>query len=441
LGIEYITLLVVGVMILLMIAGVPLAWITMSLAVGCTLAWLGPAGLPLVASRVYGFVNEYVFVAVPLFVLMACILERSGVAKDLYDAMRLFAGRLPGGVAVQTTLVAMVMAAMTGIIGGEIVLLGLIALPQMLRLGYDRNLAIGIICAGGSLGTMIPPSIVLIFYGLTANVPIGELFIAVVMPGLLLASIYLVYTLMRCGLRPELGPPLPAAERDMPLRAKFRLLGGLVLPMGIAFAVLGAIYAGVAAVSEAAAVGVAGSIFAAWVRGTLTWQLLRECMQQTMSTCGLLLWLTFGATALIGVYNLLGGIRFIHDAMGELPFAPIVVILLMMAVLVVLGMFMDWVGILLLTMPIFVPIIKNLGYDPIWFGILFCMNMQISYLSPPFGPAAFYLKSVAPPEISLQDIFRGLWPFMLMQFTGVLMVILFPEIALWLPRLLRSGGP
>jgi len=177
------------------------------------------------------------------------------------------------------------------------------------------------------------------------------------------------------------------------------------------------------------------------VRGTLTWQLLRECVQQTMSTCGLLLWLTFGATALIGVYNLLGGIRFIHDAMGELPFEPIVVILLMMAVLIVLGMFMDWVGILLLTMPIFVPIIKNLGYDPIWFGILFCMNMQISYLSPPFGPAAFYLKSVAPPEISLQDIFRALWPFMLMQLTGLLIVITFPEIALWLPRMLRSGGP
>jgi TRAP-type mannitol/chloroaromatic compound transport system permease large subunit len=159
-----------------------------------------------------------------------------------------------------------------------------------------------------------------------------------------------------------------------------------------------------------------------------------------MSTCGLLLWLTFGATALIGVYNLLGGIRFIHDATGELPYEPIVVILLMMVVLIVLGMFKDCVGILLLTMPIFVPIIKNLGYDPVWFGILFCMNMQISYLSPPFGPAAFYLKSVAPPEISLQHIFRALWPFMLMQLTGLLLVMMFPEIALWLPRVLMGGG-
>jgi tripartite ATP-independent transporter DctM subunit len=287
---------------------------------------------------------------------------------------------------------------------------------------------------------MIPPSIVLIFYGLTANVSIGELFVAVIMPGLLLAGLYLVYILVICGLRPEIAPPLPFEERNIPLADKLRMLKGLILPMGIAFGVLGSIYTGVAAVTEAAAVGVAGTIFAAWVRGALSWGLLRDACQQTMSTCGLLLWLTFGATALIGVYNLLGGIRFIHDAMTDLPFAPIVVVLLMMAVLIVLGLFMDWVGILLLTMPIFVPIIQSLGYDPIWFGILFCMNMQISYLSPPFGPAAFYLKSVAPPEISLHDIYKALWPFMLVQIAAMLLVMFFPQIALWLPAALRGGG-
>jgi tripartite ATP-independent transporter DctM subunit len=260
------------------------------------------------------------------------------------------------------------------------------------------------------------------------------------MPGLLLASFYLVYTLVRCSLDPTLGPPLPAQERDMPLGQKLALLKGLILPMGIAIAVLGSIYAGIAAVSEAAAVGVAGTIFAAWVRGELSWTMLREALHQTMATCGLLLWLTFGATALIGVYNLLGGIRFIQSAMTDLPFEPIVIVLIMMAILIVLGMFMDWVGILLLTMPIFVPIVERLGYDPIWFGILFCMNMQISYLSPPFGPAAFYLKSVAPPEISLQDIFRALWPFMLMQIAAIVMVMMFPQIALWLPAVLRGGG-
>jgi tripartite ATP-independent transporter DctM subunit len=439
-SIELITLLMVGSLLLLLIMGVPMAFALGFVAVAFAFGSFGWDALQLIASRIYGFVSVYVLIAVPMFLLMASIMDRSGVARDLYDAMSVWAGGLPGGIAVMTLIAAVFMAATTGIIGGEIILLGLVALPQMLRLGYDKNLAIGTICAGGSLGTMIPPSIVLIFYGLTANVSIGELFIAVVMPGLLLASFYLVYTLIRCGLDPTLGPPLPARERDMPLGQKLALLKGLILPMGIAIAVLGSIYAGIAAVSEAAAVGVAGTIFAAWVRGELSWAMMREALHQTMATCGLLLWLTFGATALIGVYNLLGGIRFIQDAMTDLPFEPIVIVLIMMAILIVLGMFMDWVGILLLTMPIFVPIIEELGYDPIWFGILFCMNMQISYLSPPFGPAAFYLKSVAPPEISLQDIFRALWPFILMQIAAIVMVMMFPQIALWLPAVLRGGG-
>jgi tripartite ATP-independent transporter DctM subunit len=439
-SIELITILMVGSLLLLLLIGMPMALALGFVAVSFAFAFFGWDALQLISSRIYGFVSVYVLLAVPMFLLMATIMDRSGVARDLYDAMSVWAGPMPGGIAVMTLVAAVFMAATTGIIGGEIILLGLVALPQMLRLGYQKNLAIGTICAGGSLGTMIPPSIVLIFYGLTANVSIGELFVAVIMPGLLLAGLYLVYILVSCGLRPEIAPPLPFEERNIPLAAKLRMLKGLILPMGIAFGVLGSIYTGVAAVTEAAAVGVAGTIFAAWVRGALSWGLLRDACQQTMSTCGLLLWLTFGATALIGVYNLLGGIRFIHDAMTDLPFAPIVVVLLMMAVLIVLGLFMDWVGILLLTMPIFVPIIQSLGYDPIWFGILFCINMQISYLSPPFGPAAFYLKSVAPPEISLQDIYRSLWPFMLMQMAALLLVMAFPQIALWLPEMLMRGG-
>ena len=439
-SIELITIAMVGTLLLLLVIGMPMALALGFVAVAFAFAFFGWNALQLISSRIYGFVSVYVLIAVPMFLLMAAIMDRSGVARDLYDAMSIWAGGLPGGVAVMTLIAAVFMAATTGIIGGEIILLGLVALPQMLRLGYQKNLAIGTICAGGSLGTMIPPSIVLIFYGLTANVSIGVLFVAVIMPGLLLAGIYLVYTLVRCWLNPSLAPPLPYEERNIPLADKFRLLKGLILPMGIAFAVLGSIYTGTAAVTEAAAVGVAGTIFAAWVRGELSWTMLRDACHQTMSTCGLLLWLTFGATALIGVYNLLGGIRFIHDVMTDLPFEPIVIVLIMMAVLIVLGCFMDWVGILLLTMPIFVPIIEDLGYDPIWFGILFCMNMQISYLSPPFGPAAFYLKSVAPPEISLQDIFRALWPFILMQIFAMLLVMFFPQIALWLPAALRAGG-
>ena len=271
-SIEIITLLMVGSLLFLVLIGMPLAFALGFVAVGFAYTFFGFSAIQLIASRIYGFVNVYVLLSVPMFLLMAAIMDRSGVARDLYDAISVWAGGLPGGVAVMTLVAAVFMAATTGIIGGEIILLGLVAMPQMLRLGYHKNLAIGTICAGGSLGTMIPPSIVLIFYGLTANVAIGDLFIAVVMPGLLLAGFYLVYILIRCALNPKLGPPLPFEERDIPLSEKLGLLKGLILPMGIAFGVLASIYAGVAAVAEAAAVGVAGTILAAWLRGALGWE-------------------------------------------------------------------------------------------------------------------------------------------------------------------------
>ncbi|MFM8679388.1 MAG: TRAP transporter large permease subunit [Alphaproteobacteria bacterium] len=436
LGIGGATLLILAVMIGLMLTGMPLAWVLLTIACGCTVLWIGPSGLPLVGSRVFGFVQEYVFVAVPLFVLMACIMERSGVAKDLYNAMYIFSGNLPGGVAMQTVVVAMIMAAMTGIIGGEIVLLGLIALPQMLRLGYDKKLAIGTICAGGSLGTMIPPSVVLIVYGLTASVSIGDLFKAAFIPGILMGCLYIAYILIRCRLDPSLGPPAPAEERNIPMAQKLAMLKGLVLPLLIIFWVLGSIYFGIAAVTEAAGVGVVGAIVSAAIRGELNWKMMRESLVQTMETVGILIWLTFGAFAFIGIYNIMGGTNFVRQMITGLPVAPIVIILIMMAILLVLGCLIDWIGICLLTMPIFVPIIKDLGYDPVWFGILFCMNMQVSYLSPPFGPACFYLKGVAPPDITLQQIFSSIWPFMGLQITALLIVLFFPEVALFLPRLL-----
>jgi tripartite ATP-independent transporter DctM subunit len=431
LDIGTISLLIIVVMIALMLTGMPLAWVTMLLAVGCTLFWLGPAGLPLVASRVYGFVSEYVFVAVPLFVLMACILEGSGVARDLYRAMHVFAGGLPGGLAVQTTMVAVVMAAMTGIIGGEIVLLGLLALPQMLRLRYDPSLAIGTICAGGSLGTMIPPSVVLILYGLTANVSIGDLFLAGITPGLLLGGLYVGYIVLRCSLNPSLGPPAPLEERQMPLREKLALLKGLILPLMIIVWVLGSIYGGIASVTESAGIGACGALASAWLRKELTWALIKRSLLQTMTTVGILLWLAFGANALIGIYNIMGGTGYVRGLISGLPLEPLGIIVVMMLILVVLGMFMDWIGILLLTMPIFVPVATDLGFNPVWFGILFCMNMQASYLTPPFGPAAFYLKSVAPPEITMQTIFRGVLPFVGLQLIGLLVILFFPQIALW----------
>ena len=437
-SIELVSLVMVGAIAVLLVMGLPLAFVTGAVAMAFAVGNFGLNGLFLIESRILSLVREFVLVAVPMFILMASVLERSGVARDLYRAMHIWAGGLRGGLAVQTMIVAVLMAAMTGIIGGEIILLGLVALPQMLRLNYDRGLAIGTICAGGSLGTMIPPSIVLIVYGLTAGVDIGRLFVATIVPGLLLASIYIGYIVVRCRLNPELGPPAPPEERNLPRAEKVRLIGGLVLPLGVAGGVLGSIYLGVASVSEAAGMGAVGAILSAAARRELNWPMLRDALHQTMNTCGMLLWITFGATALIGVYNLLGGDAFVKDLVTGLPLPPLGIIAVMMAVLIVLGLFMDWIGICLLAMPIFVPIVIALGYSPVWFGILFCMNMQISYLTPPFGPAAFYLKGVAPPGIELGHIYKALWPFIGLQALGLAAVLFFPEVALWLPEAVRG---
>lgn len=434
-SIELITVLMFGGMIVLLLLGLPLAFVTGIIAVAFGLGLFGLPSLLLVSSRIYSFMNEYVLVSVPMFILMASLMERSGVARDLFRAMHVWAGGLRGGLAVQTTIAATIMAAMTGIIGGEVVLLGLVALPQMLRLGYDRKLAIGTICAGGSLGSMIPPSIVLVIYGLTVNVSIGDLFSAAVFPGLIMAGMFIAYILIRCYINPKLGPPAPAEERNIPLIEKVLMLKSIALPMLIAASVLGTIYTGVASVTEAAGMGVIGTAIAAALRRELNWPMIQGALIQTMTTCGILLWVSFGATAMIGVYNLAGGPAFIRNLMVGLPVAPIVVIFIMMAILFILGCLMDWIGICLLTMPIFVPIVKALGYDPIWFGVLFCMNMQVSYLSPPFGPAAFYLKGVAPPDISLNEIFSAMWPFIGLQVVAIALIIFFPALALWLPSL------
>lgn len=425
-GIEYGTLTMFVMLFILLLTGMPLAFVTLMVALIFALGWFGPLVVPLITSNIFSFVSSFVFVSVPMFVLMAAILDRSGIARDLFDAMRLVGGRLRGGVAIQTIAVAVILAAMSGIIGGEVVLLGLVALPQMLRLGYDKHLAIGVVCAGGALGTMVPPSIVLIIYGLTANVSIGDLFTASFLPGLMLASFYVAYVLVRAYLNPSLAPiPEP---NETTTAEKLRLLKGLFLPLCVVAGVLGSIYGGIASVTEASAVGVAGVILSTIVRREFSFAMLKGAGLQSLRTVGMIVWIGIGASALVGVFNLMGGINFVSSLITGISENPTVVLLFMMLILFVLGMFLDWVGIALLTMPIFVPVIIQLGYDPVWFGVLFAMNMQVSFLSPPFGPAAFYLKSVAPPDISLGTIFRSLLPFIGLQILGVAMLIIFPGI-------------
>ena len=430
LGIETGSYLLVSAIFVLLLTGQPLAWVTGLVALIFTYGWFGPMALPLVTSRIFGFITEYSLVAIPMFILMAALLDRSGIARSLFNGMRILAGRLPGGVAVQTLIVAILMAAMSGVIGGEIVLLGILALPQMLRLGYDRNLSIGVVCAGGSLGTMMPPSIVLIIYGLVANASIADLFIAAITPALMLLGFYVAYVLFLCWRNPDLGPPMSREEAAQ--ESLLSALRSLAAPLFIVFVVLGSIYGGIASITEAAAMGVSAVIVIAVMRRELTVKIIQDSLVHTLETCGMIIWIGIAAAVLVGVYNLMGGNRFVAQAILGIEAAPVVIIMVMMLILLVLGMFLDWIGIALLTLPIFVPIVIQLGYDPIWFGILFAVNMQVSYLTPPFGPAAFYLKSVAPKEITLKHIYTALLPFIALQLVVLATILFFPPIATWL---------
>ncbi len=438
-GIGTITILMVVALLVLMMTGMPLGISTLVVSIGLTLMKFGPPGLFLVASNVVEVLHNYSLVAVPLFVLMSSILERSGVAEDLFNAMSIVSGNIRGGVAVQTTLVSVILAAMTGVIGGEIVMLGLIALPQMMRLGYDRKLTMGTICASGILATLIPPSIVMIVFAFSAGISITDLFLAGVTPGLMYATMFIVYILLRCRLQPHLAPLPPEELRNLTGMEKLLLLRGLILPLLLIVWVMGSIYAGIASVTEAAGVGVFGAIFTAFVRRRLSWTMILDAVERTMYTMGRIIWLILGAVSLVGIYNVIGGTIFMKTLLTGLELPPLGIVIVMMLILMLLGTFMEWIAIVFITVPIFAPVIVDLGFDPVWFGILFVMNMQIYFLSPPFGPAAFWLKSVAPEDVTLQEIFLGVLPFIGLQTIGMFLVLFFPSIAMWLPRLLSGN--
>ncbi|MCA0943829.1 TRAP transporter large permease subunit [Salipiger pacificus] len=417
-----------GAVVLLLVLGIPLAFSTGFVAVAASMLLMGPNGLYIIASRTYSFFDSSALAAVPLFILMASTLERSSLARDLYQAIYIWTARLPGGVALVTVFVGVILAAAVGVVGGEIVLLGLIALPQMLRLGYDRKLAIGTVCASGSLGTMVPPSIVLIFYGINTSTDVSALFKAAVIPGLLLAVMYCLYIVLRTLLNPRVAPRPSVEEMQIPLREKLKITAGIVPALAVVLCVMGSIYIGLASVTEAAALGVLGTYIATAIRKELSFDVVRGALKQTMSTCGMVLWLVVGTNALIGIYTVVGGVDFLRDQFADLTIAPIYVILLMLGVFFIMGAFIDWLGVLLLTMPVFAPVVADLGYDLVWFGILFSLTMQAAYLTPPFAPAAFYLKGVVSDDISLGEILNSMWPFIAAQLLTLALVLFYPPL-------------
>src|SRR5947207_5619435 len=448
--IAWLTLLLFGSLGLLLMLGLPMAFCTGSLAVVFLFLFGNSAILNMMPSRIFPFMTDYQLSAVPLFIFMAAMLEKAGIIEELFDAVYKWLGAVKGGLAAATVLACTALAAMVGVVGATEVTMGMIALPAMLKRGYDQELACGSLLAGGTLGILIPPSVMAIVYAVVAQQSLGELLVGSIFPGFMLSGLYIAYILIRCYINPQLGPALPPEER-VGAREKLRLLQNTIAPILLIVLVLGVIFVGIATPVEAAGIGTFGALFVSALHRRLTWPAIEEAAIATLKATAMVMWIFFGATMFVGFFIVKGGQTFVAESILGIGLAPYGVLLLMMVILFVLGMFLDWVGILLLTVPIFLPIMKSftwgglLGFGgvrpedvPLWYGVIFMVNMQMAFLSPPFGYSLFYLKSVAPPEVSMATIFRASVNFMALQWLGVGLCIVFPQIVTWLPSLIYT---
>lgn len=433
-SVELLTILFFGSLLLFLMLGTPLAFVLGGVSVVFLYFEMGPIGFYLLASKMWETMQSPTLMAVPLFVYMAILLEKSGVANDLYDMMHQWWGGLRGGLAIGTVLICVIFAAMSGISGAAVVTMGTIALPKMLERGYDKKLALGAINAGGGWGILIPPSILMVLYSLLTEVSVGRLFAAGIGPGLTLFVLVSIYIGVRCWLQPELGPALPPEERAS-WGQKMASLRAVILPILIVTIVLGAIFGGFATPTEAAAIGVFGALVATLVNGQLSWPVIHEAAIATLKLTALVMWILFAAHAFSTAYTALGAQSLISGVMEYLPGGRWGALFFMLMVLFFFGMVLDPVGIMLITLPVFLPVVEGAGFDPIWFGILFIIMMEVGYMTPPFGFNLFYLKGVAPPDVTMGDIYASVFPYVMVTLVGVLLIILFPQIALYLPAL------
>ncbi len=440
-------LLFTGVPVMFVLGGTAVAFWALAVLLGLE----NPLTFFLVVGRVFGeVVNNLVLVAIPMFILMGVAMEQSGIARDLLQSLQLMLRRFPGGLALAVTLLGVVMAATTGIIGASVVMMTLMALPVMLEQRYDPGLATGTIAASGTLGILIPPSIMLVVMADLLGSSVGTLFIAAIGPGILLAGLYLLYILARAHLRPREAPPMTAAAVAEAVGSRGltrRLISSFVAPVLLIVAVLGSIIAGVATPTEASGIGAAGALLLAALRGGLKEGALATILERTVLTSAMLFGIFVGATAFSYVFALLGGHDRIVEIVDALGAGPWGVLLALMAVVFLLGFFFDWIQITLIILPVFAPVIARLDFGAHvpwpelvvpWFAVLMAVNLQTSFLTPPFGFALFYLKGSAPAGVRMQDIYRGIIPFVILQIIGLALVALWPEIALWLPHRLGA---
>lgn len=396
----------------------------------------GPNAFDLIYSRLYAIITDYGFMAVPLFVFMGNMLEKSGIAEKMYDAVYIWFGKFRGGLAITSILIGTIMAACVGIIAASITMLTLVALPAMMKRGYDKGLATGSIIAGGSLGILIPPSIMLIIYGPVAWISVGKLFMAAFMPGFLLSGLYMLYIAIRAYLQPSMAPSAADEGRDIPFIQKTKMLFFALGPTAILIlSVMGAIYFGLASPTEAAAVGSAVATLLTIAYGRFSWKVLKDVSIDSIKLTAMVLLIAGCSTAFVSVFLSAGGGNVVENFILSVPGGRWGSFALVMVVCFILGMFIDWVGIIYVLVPILAPIIPRLGFDPLWFAMMIIVNLQMSFLTPPFAYGIFFLKGAAAPELKINtgDIIQGVIPFIVLIAIGLLLMIAFPQIILWLP--------
>ncbi len=435
---EIIILLMTGTLFLTIIWGYPIAFVMGGVATVFGLLFLGPAALHIFVLNTYETLMDFILIAIPLFTFMGIMIEKSGVAMRLYDALHVIMGELRGGLLIATVAACAILATATGVIGVSVAIMGVLALPAMMKYKYDIPMSTGAICAGGALGVMIPPSILLIVYDDAAGgVHLRNLFMGALGPGLLLVVLYLLYIIIRCRINPELGPALPKSELIVSRRKKINLFITSVFPVIlIVFSVLGSIFTGFTTPTEAAGIGALASLILAGAYRKLNLSIIREAIYNTMSISCMVYMVIFGASFFSGVYVRLGGVEVIYELIMSLSMPQWGMLGIMFLIVFLLGMFLDWLGTIMITVPIFTPIVAILGYDPVWFAMMVILVMQTGFLTPPFAYSIFYLKGVSPPEIKTSQIYKGVIPFILLQIVAVILCWAFPDIILLLPRLM-----
>ncbi len=402
-------------------------------AAAAILLWgVGGEEMPFNASFV--LLNWYALLTLPMFIYMGYMLSESGIANDLYRMFHVWSGPVRGGLAIGTIGLMVIISAMNGLSVAGMAIGASIALPEMLRRGYDKIMITGVIQAGSSLGILVPPSVVLVLYGLIARQPVGQLWLAGVFPGLLMAALFIAYIAVRCWIQPKLGPPLPAEERQMSWTDKFRLLRAGILPLVIFFAMTGLFLMGITSLVESSAVGAGAATLAALFRRRLTWQVFEDTTRKTLSVSCMFMWIILAALCFGAVFDGLGAVHAIESLFIERwGLSPWGVLVMMQVSYIIMGMFLDDTAMLVIVAPLYVPLIVSLGFNPIWYGVLYTITCQIAYMTPPFGYNLFLMRAMAPPEISLGDIYRSIVPFVAVMMVGLAIMMIFPQIALWLP--------